>query len=180
MEGVVSERYASALFEVAKRKGVQDQIESHLGLAAALFENDMLRRLLASPKVRNEEKMRILKRGLEGVVNPLVLNLLELLLEKKRVSYFPDIRSCYTGILEESKNIARAEVRTAIPLDAEVERKLTAALEKITGKHILLEKVVDRSLIGGVLVRIGDELLDSTIRTRLEDMREELLAAKVH
>lgn len=177
---VVAERYASALFEVSKRQGIQDEIDGHLGIARGLFEDATFRKLLGSPKVRIEAKMDILKRGLEGVVNPLILTLFELLLDKKRVNYLPEISASYTGLLEESKNIERAEIRTAVPLDGEVEKKLTAALEGITGKRILLEKVVDNSLIGGVLVRMGDKLLDSTIPTRLGDMREELLAVKVH
>jgi F-type H+-transporting ATPase subunit delta len=114
------------------------------------------------------------------VVNPLVLRLFELLLIRKRVSYFPEISTSFTRLLEESKNIARAQVRTAVPLDAELERKLQESLEGITGKKILLEKIVDKKLIGGVHVKIGDELLDSTIRTRLRDMKEQLLAVRVH
>jgi F-type H+-transporting ATPase subunit delta len=177
---VVAERYASALFEVSKRRGIQDEIDAHLGLASGLFDDTTFRKLLGSPKIRIDAKMDILKRGLEGVVNPLVLTLFELLLDRKRVDYLPEISASYTRSLEESKHIGRAEVRTAVPLDAEVEKKLTEALEAITEKKILLEKVVDNSLIGGVLVRMGDRLLDSTISTRLRDMREKLLAVKVH
>lgn len=177
---VVAERYASALFEVAKRKGLQEEIEGHLGLARGLFENPNLRKFLSSPNVGIEEKMALLRSGLEGVINPLIFNLFELLLDRKRVEHLPEISSVFTSLLEESKGIERAEVRTAIPMNREMERKLQRTLEKMIGKKILLEKHVDSSLIGGVLVRMGDQLLDSTVRTRLRDLREELLAVKVH
>jgi F-type H+-transporting ATPase subunit delta len=177
---VVAERYASALFEVAKKRGVQEEIDGNLGLAKGLFEDGNLRKFLGSPKVGVEEKMGLLRRALEGVVNPIVFNLFELLLDRKRVEHLPEISLVFTSILEESKGIERAEVRTAIPLDKEIERQLQDTLEKMIGKSVLLEKHVDSSLIGGVLVRMGDQLLDGTVRTRLRDMREELLAVKVH
>lgn len=181
MQGsVVAQRYASALFEVAKRKGVQEEIDAHLGLASELYEDPKVRMFLESPKVRVEEKMGVVRRALEKVVNPLVLRLLALLLERKRVSYLPEISSTFAMVLEESKGIVRAEVRTAIPLDEETERKLREALSRVTGRKILMEKHVDSSLIGGVHVRMGDKLLDSSIRTRLRDMKEGLLAVKVH
>jgi len=169
-----------ALFHVARRGGLENEIDGHLALAKSLFENPGFRKLLGSPRVRVEAKMEVLRRGLEGVVNPLILRLFELLLDRKRVEYLPDISTSFTKVLEESKGIARADVRTSIALDAETEKKLRDALEGVTGKQILMEKHVDPSLIGGVLVRIGDQLLDSTVRTRLKEMKEKLLAVKVH
>lgn len=177
---VVAERYASALFAVSQKKGIEDDIDAHLALAKGLFDDRTFTKLLGSPKILIDSKMEILRKGLEGVVNPLVLRLFELLLIRKRVGSLPEISTSFSRLLEESKNIARAEVRTAVPLDTELENKLRESLEGITGKKILMEKVVDDKLIGGVLVRIGDELLDSTIRTRLGDMKEELLAVRVH
>jgi F-type H+-transporting ATPase subunit delta len=177
---VVAERYASALFEVAKRKSLEDEIEVHLGLVKDLFEDIAFKKLMMSPRIRVENKMESLGRGLEGVVNPLILSLMGLLLDRKRVEHLPDISDAYTLMLEDMRGIARARVRTAIPLDEEIERRLTEVLEGVTGKRILLEKSVDTKLIGGVTVRIGDNLLDSTIRTRLREIKEELLAVKVH
>jgi F-type H+-transporting ATPase subunit delta len=178
--GVVADRYASALFEVSREKGIQDEIDAHLGLAKGLFEDKAFKKLMGSPKILVEAKMDILRKALGDVVNPLVLRLFELLLQKKRVGYLPEIAASFTGKIEEFKNIARAEVRTAVPLDGEIESALRESLEGITGKKILMEKIVDKSLIGGVLVRIGDQLFDSTIRTRLGDMKEKLLAVRVH
>jgi F-type H+-transporting ATPase subunit delta len=177
---VVAERYASALFEVAKKKGLEDEIDGHLGLVKTLFGDPNFRKLLASPKIRVERKIDSLRRGLEGVVDPLVLRLMALLLDRKRVEHLPDISTAFTRMLEAARGIARAKVYTAAPLDADLERRLTDVLENITGKKILVEKHVDGSLIGGVSVRVGDSLLDSTIRTRLREMKEELLAVKVH
>ncbi len=177
---VVAQRYASGVFAVARQRGVEEEVEAQLGMVSGLYKDRDLRRFLMSPKVRVEEKMRILRRGLEEAVNPLVLNLLSLLLERKRVDYLPEISSTFTDLLEESKGIARAELRTAVPLDGETENRLREVLEGITGKKILLEKRVDKSLIGGVVVRMGDKLLDSSIRTRLGDMKEALLAVRVH
>ena len=177
---VVAERYASALFEVAKRKGVEDEVDRHLGLVKDLYKEPTFRKLLASPRIRVERKMESLRRGLEGVVNPLILRLAELLLDRKRVGHLPDISDAFTRMLEDQRGIARAKVHTAVPLDAELEKSLTDVLESITGKKIFMERHVDASLIGGVAVRVGDRLLDSTIRTRLKEMKEELLAVKVH
>lgn len=177
---VVAERYASALFEVAKRKGIEDEINEHLGLVKGLFDEPAFRKLMASPRIRIEKKMESLGRGLEGVVDPLVLSLMGLLLDRKRVEHLPEISDVFTKMLEDARGIARAKVRTAVPLDEVIEKKLTEVLQQVTGKKIFMEKSVDKSLIGGVAVRVGDRLLDSTIRTRLGEMREELLAVKVH
>jgi F-type H+-transporting ATPase subunit delta len=177
---VVAERYASALFEVAKKKGIEDEIAGHLGLVKGLFKDVSFGKLMMSPKIRVEKKMESLRRGLEGAVDPLILSLMGLLLDRKRVQHLPEISDAYTAMLEDARGIAKAKVRTAVPLDEEIESRLTQVLESITGKKIVVEKFVDKALIGGVAVRVGDRLLDSTIRTRLGEMRERLLALKVH
>jgi len=177
---VVAERYASALFAVAKRKGIEDEINKNLGLVKGLFDEPAFRKLMLSPRIRFENKMESLGRGLEGVVDPLILSLMGLLLDRKRVEHLPEISDVFTQMLEEARGIARAKVHTAVPLDEEIEKKLTEVLQQITGKKIFMEKYVDKSLIGGVEVRVGDSLLDSTIRTRLREMKERLLAVKVH
>ncbi len=97
------------------------------------------------------------------------------MIEKNRLSIIPDVGSFYQRLLDELSNISRAEVTSATPLSAEAVESIKASLEKTTGRSIVVETEVDPELIGGVVARVGDLVLDGSVRTQLTSIKETLI-----
>ena len=116
--------------------------------------------------------------ALGGKVQPLTLNLLNLLVDKRRAGVLPQVYEEYERLVRSFQNIALATAVTAVPLDAAQQAALERSLEARTGKDIELKTEVDPAVMGGVLVRIGDTVLDGTVRGKLERLREQLLARR--
>jgi len=176
----VARRYAHALFDAAQARGLLDTIEGDLAAFARLLrEEPRLSSLLITPQVTTVEKHRLLQAILGGRVHALVLELLWLLLAKKRLPAIGDITEGYGLLLEAHRGIVRAEVTTARPMSAAQQERLKAALERRTGKTVLIERKIDPRVMGGVVVRIGDQVIDRSIRRTFQEMRASLLEVPV-
>lgn len=176
-EESVARRYAAALFEQARKAGTLVQAGEDLQrVADALTETPALRALLHQPLVTDERKKQALKNGFRDRISPATLAFLELLVDKRRADLLPQIQAEFARRLLDYQNIARATATSAVPLTAEQAAALERSLEARTGKDIQLETAVDPTLLGGVLIRIGDTVLDGTVRGNLERLREQLLA----
>jgi len=130
--------------------------------------------LLESPKIPFSEKARILSQRLEGVT-PLAMNLAYLLVARGRLRIVEDIVIEYERLVDDQRGIAHAEVATAVPLDEEEKDKVIHRLGDIVGKEIVLSARVDPSLIGGLVARVGDKLIDGSTKSRLLSLRESLI-----
>ncbi len=176
----VARRYAHALFDAAEARGLLDTVESDLAALARLLRAEpRLSGLLVTPQLTTGEKHRLLEAILGGRVHGLVLELLGLLLEKKRMKALGDIIEGYGMLLEEQRGIVHAEVTTVRPLSAAQQQRLKAALERRTGKTVVLEPRIAPRVLGGVVVRIGDQVIDRSIRRTFEEMRASLLEVPV-
>lgn len=176
----VARRYAHALFDAAKARGLLDRVESDLAaLERLLREEPRLSSLLVTPQITTGEKHRLLAAILGGRVHALVLELLGLLLEKKRMPAIGDIIEGYGLLLEEQRGIVHAEVTTVRPLSAEQAERLKAALERRTGKTVVLARRLDPRVMGGVMVRMGDQIIDRSIRRTFQEMRASLMEVPV-
>jgi F-type H+-transporting ATPase subunit delta len=176
----VARRYAHALFDSAAAHGLLDTVESDLdALVHLLRAEPRLGSLLVSPQIAAAEKRQLLTAILGGRVHALVLELLWLLLQKKRLPVLHQIIEGYGHLLEIHRNIVRAEVTTAVPLPAAQEQRLKSALERRTGKQVVLERKVDPRIVGGVMVRIGDQIIDRSIRQAFLELRANLLEVPV-
>jgi len=176
----VARRYAHALFDAAKARGLLDTVESDLaGFERLLRDEPRLSSLLITPQVTTAEKHRLLEAILGGRVHGLVLELLWLLLAKKRLPAVGDIIEGYGLLLEAQRGIVRAEVTTARPMSAAQQERLKAALERRTGKTVLIERKIDPRVMGGVVVRMGDQVIDRSIRRTFQEMRASLLEVPV-
>jgi F-type H+-transporting ATPase subunit delta len=107
-------------------------------------------------------------------VSPIVRSFVNLLIEKKRVSHLGEIVECYRRLVDEKANIARAQIKTASPLDEEAVQSIVSTLEKMTGKKIVADVQQDPALIGGVVAQIGDLVLDGSVRRQLLNFKESL------
>lgn len=176
----VALRYANALFGAADKRGVAEEVLSDLESIAALEKSGhSLQNFLESPSVLDEHKEKMVVTVLRGKVHELVVQLLLLMLRKKRFGHYPLVLPHYRALVEEKLGVVRTEVVTAIPIDQATLDQLRAALERTTGKKLRVEHRTDPSIMGGVVATVGGEVIDSSVRYRLDRLREELLTSNV-
>ncbi|MDP2731316.1 MAG: ATP synthase F1 subunit delta [Dehalococcoidales bacterium] len=168
-----AQRYSQAMFQIALEKGDLDKWQSDLNRIARLGEDITLREMLENPRLHFNDKSRLLSEQLGGT-NPLVLNLLYLLLLRGRLGMIGAIADGFQQMLDNYRGIERAEVTTATPLDEEDKLRLEASLGKIVNKQVVIEPKVDASLLGGIVARVGGKLLDGSTRSRLEALKRDL------
>jgi F-type H+-transporting ATPase subunit delta len=166
-------RYAAAAFEVAVEDGKLDEWSTGVDELSALFANPQAARFFADGKTPNADKFKVLDEVLAGA-EPRVLNLGRLLIDKGRTSLAPAISRELQEMIDDHKGIAHARVTTAVELTPEAERSLRARLEQITGKQVEMEPVVDPAIIGGMVARIGDRVIDGSTRTKLVALKKKL------
>lgn len=170
---IVARRYAEAVFAIATDHGTHDQWRDDLRSLAELIRHPQAGPFLTSFRVSREDKHRLLERALD--VSPLAMNLALLLLQRDRLALAPRIAAEYELMLDTARGVARAEVTTAVPLGPEEERAVAEHLRQLTGaREVRLSTRVDPSIIGGVIARIGDRLIDGSTRTRLIQLRRTL------
>ncbi|MDQ4024781.1 MAG: ATP synthase F1 subunit delta, partial [Actinomycetota bacterium] len=168
----IAEVYGRSLFEVASEHGKTDEIREQLGqFAAALDENRDLAIYFFSPYFSTQEKKEGLVKLLDGADDALV-NFLELLIEKHRMPAIFRIRRYYDSLWEQAHQILPVQIATAIALDKGVAKQLGEQIEKTTGQRIELTQTVDPEILGGIVLRVGNSILDASIRNRLENLRK--------
>ena len=181
----VSARYARALLLLTERQAskngrpvlalLEQTLEELLGLAALVSPGTRAGKFLLDPQIAPDDRRRVLEHGLQGNVLPSVRVFADLLLRKKRMILVDTIVREFQAIVERAKGLARATVVSAVPLDSAERNRLHAELERFTGKKIVLEFQLDAALVGGAYVRIGDRVIDRTLRTKLTAMKKQLL-----
>jgi len=168
-------RYAQAAFELAIEKNELESWQTSLGRVAGIAADAKLIALLENPKLPFNVKKGLLEERL-GEVNPLALNLACLLMSRGRLRIAGDISQQYDLLLDAHQGIAHAEVVTALPLDDEGKERISSRLGEMIGRKIIIDAQVDPSVIGGFRAKIGDTLIDGSIRNRLESLRKSLAA----
>jgi F-type H+-transporting ATPase subunit delta len=171
-------RYAQAVFDIAREKKELDRWQSDLDKIAALAKDATVMAILENPRVRFEDKAKLLAERLKGV-NPLALNLVYLLVTRGRLGMLGDVAGEYRRLLDGYHGIERAEVTTAVALGDEDKIKLAEQLGVVVGKKVVLEAKVDKSLIGGIVARVGGKLLDGSVLSQLTAMRKTLAGGEL-
>lgn len=170
----IAKRYAKALFQVAEEEKAVEKIHGELaGFASALRENKNLMEFFANPVFDQNDKTSVMKDILKKMrISGVTANFLYLLIEKRRMDIFLDVEACFRGYLDKLMNRVRVAVKTAFPLSGEMVTKLSAHLEEMTGKNVEMAVDDDNSLLGGIVVAVGDTLYDGSIKTQLASIRE--------
>lgn len=177
IERRIVRRYATALFNAASKAGLVDRIESDLGLISYTFENSpRLIESIASPLIPEKVKREVARSIFEGKVHETTLNYMYLLIEKRRAEAISVTEEEFVLLANEARGIIRADVTTAVELDADHQKALAARLSEFTGKNVSISLIVDPDIKGGVMVKIGDRLIDGSIRGQLAALREKLLS----
>ncbi len=177
IERRIVRRYAAALFSAAAKADAVDQIESDLQLVALTMKSSPdLWEAVASPVVPVDSKRSIVRELFGGKLHEITLSYLQLLVSKRREEAALQTEEEYVLLANEARGIVDAEVTTALPLDNSQQSQLAAKLSSVMGRQVRLECKTDPSAIGGVLVRIGDRVIDGSVRGQLEALREHLLS----
>ena len=171
--------YATALLELANERTLTNPIADELhGLRQVLAENPAFRAFLSDPSIGDTERSNVLKKVFAGKVQPLLEHFLEVLAAKGRLRHVEEIVNAYDELLDEQLGKIEVDVTVAKKLTAdqleEVRRKVSAALKKDAVVH----QYVDESIIGGLILRVQDKLIDASVKTQIAKLREQLLAAK--
>jgi F-type H+-transporting ATPase subunit delta len=175
----VARRYAQALFDLARDKGLIDQVDNELSMVVSIIDaNPQLRTVLDDVLIPVEAKCNLVSKLFAGKVSDLVMNFLLVVIRKRRESQIPAIYRSFLELANEARGIVEVEVRSAAPLPDETVRNLEAKLMKRLGKRIKFQTQVAPELLGGLVVRVGDELMDGSVKTRLQRMRERLIHSK--
>ncbi|CQR70624.1 ATP synthase subunit delta [Sporomusa ovata DSM 2662] len=169
-------KYAQAVYELASEKAMLDVVEKQLKLVEATIAGHAdLATLMYHPLVPAPAKKDTITRVFAGDLDGFVQNFLLLLIDKRREPALPAIISEYTRLANEARNIAEAEVFTAKELSTKQLEALAAKLSKVTGKNIVLKTTLDQELIGGIVVKIGDKLIDGSVQRQLKALKAALL-----
>ena len=166
----IARPYAAALFQ-ASDAAEAAQLVSQLDTLARVADDSGLRQFAANPKVTQEQVLGVVSGVAGGELAPKLRNLLVTVIENGRLSVLPEIASQFRALVNERSSTAEAQIASAFPLDAAQLADLTQALEKRFGRKLKASVDVDPTLIGGVRVTVGDEVLDTSVRARLEQMR---------
>ena len=173
---ILARRYAKALFSLGKEQGkIEDYSEILAAIAKLYHESPLVMESLTNPLYPLETRQKVIAKIAQSVKSDAIMErFLALLVEKKRADILPDIAHEMQVMVDREKNISHGTVVSAIELDASLKVKIQAALERITGKKVTLETHVDPSIIGGIIAKVGDLVLDGSIRTQLNGLKESI------
>jgi F-type H+-transporting ATPase subunit delta len=169
-------RYAEAAFEIATRDDTVDTWRADLEMAAQIVSDERVERVLSNPAVAAAERATVVDRALGKAISRPVLNLIHLQLRRGRIEQLPQVAAEFRRLDNQRKGITEASATAAAELTPSEVKALTKRLEQLTGGRVELDVQVDPSLLGGLVVRVGDRLIDGSVRGRLERLRNRLVA----
>jgi F-type H+-transporting ATPase subunit delta len=174
----IARTYAEALMNVAEKRDQADAVGEELeSLVQDVFKAEpRLEALLATPAVKRKTKEPLIKQAFEGKASDLVLDFLLTLNRHDRLDLLRTIFFAYREIRDLRAKRIRVSVRSAVPLTEEQQAELKRTLESTTHLETVLEMKIDPDLLGGMVVQVGDDVFDSSVRTRIETIRNQLLA----
>ena len=171
-------QYANALADVALAQGAAAPVLQQLGdFSAAYTSSAELRNFLSSPAISKAEKRGVAERISARLgASKIVQNFLYVVIDHRRSHQLPEIFQAFQDVVRQRQGIADAEVFSPMPLNDAQKAQMTRALEKLTGKKVEAKFSLDSALLGGAVVRVGDTIYDGSLRNRVNDLRERLVA----
>jgi F-type H+-transporting ATPase subunit delta len=180
---IIARNYAETLLALAERHGGADGLEQFGGaidgLAALLQADPRLRQFLETPRVRPEQKKEALAAALAGRAPELFVRFVMVLVDKRRQSLLPEIAAAYRDLVDQRMGRARVDVTISHEPDAALQEEIRAALQAQLGRTVIPTFRVDPELLGGMVLRLGDEILDGSLRSRAAGLRRHLMDAEM-
>jgi len=170
-------RYAEAVFSIADESNTLDAWSRDLRALTDLVGDREAGALLGSNRVPRAEKMRLLTAALEGSVSPLAMNLVRLLEDRGKLALAPQIQQAFLEMADDRRGLAHAVVTTAVALSDDERLAVEQRLSQVTGKRVDVTAVVDPAIMGGLVARIGDHLIDGSTRSRLLALKRRIRTA---
>lgn len=174
---IAARRYAEAAFQIARDEGAEERWSDDLVLMAALFSDPQAQAVMQEASIPLQGKLELVERTMQSA-DPLVLNLARLLVTRGRTALAPQIAEAYRELIDAERGIAHATVTTAVPLSDADRATVEARLGEITGKKVVVDTEVDEAIIGGLVARVGDKLIDGSTRSRLAALKRRLQEAR--
>ena len=175
MIDIIANRYAEALFQLSEDDNITKEIYNELhNVVDIVKSNKDLDNVLKSPLVAKSEKVELIEALFNNKINNNLKNFLKILVEKGRISSLKSIELTFKQLLNEKNNVIEGTVISAIPLTNEKIKELEKTLSKKYNKNVTLENEVDESILGGVLVRLGNSQIDGSVKTRLNNIKDQL------
>ena len=175
MINIIASRYAEALFQVGEESNSTTKLYEELNAVLDILKSDKnFYNVLKSPLISKGEKKEIIESVFNNRIQNDLKNFFKILIDKERISYLELIQKSFKDLLNENNNIVEGKAITAIPMSKEEIKKLEENLSSKYNANIILENIVDETILGGVLVRLGNKEIDGTIKTRLENLKQEL------
>jgi F-type H+-transporting ATPase subunit delta len=174
-----AKRYAQAVFNLGKERGTLDAWQGDLALLASIVDDSRIASYLTNPSVAADKKIAAIESAIDNWnVQPETRNLARMLVERDRVGLVPEIRELFDDQVRAEHGIAVAEVTSAERLNEAEQDLIREKLESLTGKKVQLALRIDPSIIGGIIIRIGDQVIDGSVRNKLEKLRSRLAAGR--
>ena len=165
--------YAAAIFEIARGEGALERVEKEmLEVADKVQSHEELAEALADRRLPLERKQAVLEDLLEARAHPLTTAFVSFAVGLGRAGDLPEIAKRFLARAAAARNRSVAEVRSPVPLDEETVRRLTSALSKKMGNEVEVRVVVDETVLGGLVARVGDTVIDGSVKRRLQSLRE--------
>ena len=174
---LVADRYSDALVELAKEgKLTFEKINTDLQLInSTLIQSKDLNEVLINPTISLENKKEIIEKVFSQDVDVLIINLLKVIVDKGRFSIVPDVISSYGKALDNVNNISRVNVISAVEMTEEAKNRLQIKLEEKLKKSVVLDIEIDSNIIAGLIIRMGDNIVDMSLKHKLEDLSKNIL-----
>lgn len=171
----IARPYAKAVFDQAREEGNMDTWSNLLKTLAAIVREPRMRMVLSSPKVSHKQLLELVSSVYGGQLSASATNFIRVLIKSNRLRFAAQIAELFEQKRAEAEGRIEINVVSAFELDSEQARRIAEAMGKRTGKKVSISSVVDKSLIGGMIVRAGDSVIDASLRGRLNRLRNELI-----
>lgn len=175
----IAYRYAKSLMDLAIEKNILEQVQKDMHLFKTVCEqNRDFKMMLSNPIVLHSQKLTVMEKIFEGKVNEMVMAFFRIITKKGRESYLLQVAISFQNQYNEYMNIDHAIVTTNMELSAELRKEVIAMVNSITNRKVDLEEKVNKDLIGGFVLRVGDKQIDESINSKIRDLRQKMTSNK--
>jgi F-type H+-transporting ATPase subunit delta len=181
IESRIARKYAAALFSSSKRINQVEKISADLEAISDLLKKlPQLKSFLEAPQILEKEKEELIAASFKGRISEALYSFLLLVLSKHRIPYLLPMAEEFTRLVKEDQGIVSAHLISARQMESSLHEQIKAELEKSSGKKVELETQIDPNLIGGMIIILGDRIIDRSIRNQLNQLKEQMSAIRVY